>query len=202
MNDPYWTLDTSLFEGTFRYFGKEPMLVRGKVHTEKERYTNSDVNQEVTPIGRTFGTRTYLHMRPFVFIPDIRVTIGLFSQQRDDRAIGRVLAAQQAPKQKEVEVGNMQAWAYPDNTLVLWECFLHDFGRYLPLQADQNMLALWRSAETFLIGQFPRSERIVTTSHDPMFDTDEYQAMLAALGYAPVAKAAWGKGIEKQENAS
>jgi hypothetical protein len=28
-----------------------------------------------------------------------------------------------------------------------------------------------------------------------MFETDEYQQLLAALGYVPVAKAAWGKAI-------
>jgi hypothetical protein len=32
MNDSYWTLDTSLFDGQFRYFGNNPVLVRGKVH--------------------------------------------------------------------------------------------------------------------------------------------------------------------------
>ena len=60
------------------------------------------------------------------------------------------------------------------------------------------MLALWRSTETFLAGQFPHATRIVTTNHDPMFDTDEYQAFLAALGYTPVAKTAWGKAVEQK----
>jgi hypothetical protein len=31
-----------------------------------------------------------------------------------------------------------------------------------------------------------------------MFDTDEYQTFLAALGYAPVAKATWGKAITRE----
>ncbi len=195
MNDPYWTLDTSLFEGTFRYFGKEPTQVRGKVHTEQERYRKSDINQEITPIAISQGERTYLHMRPFVLIPDVILTVGLYPAPRPGGEIGEVVSAQER-RQKEVEIGNMQAWSYPDGTLVLWECFLHDFVRYLPLQVDPNMAALWRSVEAFLLGQFPRAERIVTTSHDPMFDTEEYQAFLAALGYAPVAKAAWGKTIE------
>ncbi len=46
MSDPYWALDTSLFTGTFRYFGSDPVSVRGKIHTEQERYTRSDVNQD------------------------------------------------------------------------------------------------------------------------------------------------------------
>ena len=197
MHDPYWTLDTSLFEGTFRYFGKEPVQVRGKVHTEQEHYRKSDINREITPIAIPQGERTYLHLKPFTLIPDIILTVGLYRDQRPDGAVGEVLGSQER-RQKEVEIGNMQAWAYPDNTLVLWECFLHDFVRYLPLQVDPNMAMLWRSVETFLLGQFPRAERIVTTSHDPMFDTGEYQAFLAVLGYAPVAKAAWGKAIERE----
>ena len=197
MNDPYWTLDTSLFEGTFRYFGKELVQVRGKAHTEQERYRKSDINQEITPIAITQGERTYLHMKPFVLIPDIILTVGLYPAPRPGGEIGEVLGAQER-RQKEVEIGNMQAWSYPDGTLVLWECFLHDFVRIHALPDDPNMAALWRSVEAFLLGQFSRAERIVTTAFDPMFDRDEYQAFLTALGYAPVAKAAYGKAIERE----
>jgi hypothetical protein len=35
---------------------------------------------------------------------------------------------------RDVKIGNAQAWYYPDDrVLVLWECFLHDFVRDLPL---------------------------------------------------------------------
>ena len=201
INNPYWTLDTSLFIGTFRYFGSEPVQVRGKVHTEQERYTRSDVNQEITPIARVPGERTYLHLRPFVLIPDVILTIGLYPGPGSGGAIGEVVSSQER-RQKEVEVGNAQAWVYPDGTLVVWECFLHDFIRTLPLTADVNMLALWRGFETFLGQQFPQLERIVTTSHDPLFDTDEYQQFLATLGYAPAAKAAWGKPLTRSSEAT
>jgi hypothetical protein len=201
MNDPYWTLDTSLFEGTFRYFGKELVQVRGKVHTEQEHYRKSDINQEITPIAIKEGERTYLHLKPLALIPDIILTVGLYRDPRPDGAVGEVVKAQER-KMKEVEIGNAQAWSYPDGTLVLWECFLHDFVRYLPLQVDPNMAALWRSVEAFLLSQFPQATQIVTTAFDPMFDRDEYQAFLPSLGYKQVAKAAWGKAIEKQEDAS
>jgi hypothetical protein len=198
MNEPYWTLDTSLFEGTFRYFGRDPVQVRGKVHTEQERYQRSDINREITSIAVTQGTRVYLHMRPFVLIPDITLTIGLYRDPELGGAIGEVIKSQER-RQKEVEIGNVQAWSYPDGTLVLWECFLHDFVRTLPLTADVNMLALWRGFETFLAQQFPQAIQIVTTSHDPMFEDDEYQEFLATLGYAKVSKAAWGKAIERSQ---
>src|SRR6266700_3295506 len=119
MSEPYWTLDTSLFTGTFRYFGEDPVSVRSKVHTEQERYTRSDVNQEIIPIAVTQDIRTYLHMKPFVLIPDIVLTIGLYPQP--DGAVGEVINSQER-KMKEVEIGNVQAWSYPDGTLVLWEC--------------------------------------------------------------------------------
>jgi hypothetical protein len=61
---------------------------------------------------------------------------------------------------------------------------------------------LWQSVEAFLLGQFPQATQIVTTAFDPMFDRDEYQAFLTSLGYKQVAKAAWGKAIEKQEGTS
>ncbi len=198
MSEPYWTLDTSLFTGTFRYFGSDSVSVRGKVHTEQERYTRSDVNQEITPIAVTSGTRTYLHLRPFVLIPDIVLTIGLYQKPQPGGALGEVLGGRER-KQKEVEVGNVQTWSYPDGTLVLWECFLHDFVRVGALQDDANMAMLWRSVETFLAGQFPQSTQIATTAFDPMFETDEYQQLLAALGYVPIAKAAWGKAIERSQ---
>jgi hypothetical protein len=200
-SDPYWTLDTRLFTGIFRSFGSDPVSVRGKIHTEQERYTRSDVNQEITPIAIPSGTRTYLHMKPFVLIPDIRLTIGLYRQPQPDAAIGEVISGQER-RQKEVEIGNVQAWSYPDGTLVLWECFLHDFVRTLPLTADVNMQALWSSFEAFLAGQFTQSTQIVTMAYDPMFETDEYQAFLAARGYTPVAKAAWGKPLPRSSEAT
>jgi len=138
-----------------------------------------------------------VHMQPYVLVPDIVLTVGLYPEPAPDGAIGEVIKSQER-RQKEVEVGNMQAWSHPDGTLVLWECFLHDFVRTLPLQADTNMAELWRSVETFLVGQFAMATRITTTAFDPMFETDEYQQLLAALGYAPVAKAAWGKAIERE----
>ncbi len=198
MHDPYWTLDTSLFEGTFRYFGKEPVQVRGKVHTERENYRPRDIAQEITPVAVTAGTRTYLHMRPFVLVPDIILTVGLYPAPRQGLAIGEVTGPQER-RQKEVEVGNVQAWSYPDGTLILWECFLHDFVRTLPLPVDSNMAELWRAVEVFLAGQVAMATWITTTAFDPMFETDEYQQFLAALGYAPIAKAAWGKVIEREQ---
>lgn len=46
------------------------------------------------------------------------------------------------------DIGNAQAWYYPqDNVLVLWECFLSEFARDVPLLRDTNMANLWTGFE-------------------------------------------------------
>src|SRR5258708_7929889 len=174
MDDSSWTVDTAVFAGTFRYFGPDAVLVRGKVHVEQESYRRSEVNKEITPIGIKEGERPYLHLRPFVLIPDIILTIGLYPEPHPGRATGEVVGAREQ-RMKEMEIGNVQAWSYPDGTLVLWECFLHEFVSDRSIFTDPNMAALWRGVESFLVQQFPQVERIVTTAHDPMFDTEQYQ---------------------------
>ncbi len=96
---------------------------------------------------------------------------------------------------KEVEIGNAQAWFYPDGTIVLWECYLEQFFTDQPIDQDPNMKALWESFTRFLVQQFPAARQVVTTAHDPMFETLEYQAFLHSLGYEQVAQAAFGKQL-------
>jgi hypothetical protein len=56
---------------------------------------------------------------------------------------------------------------------------------------------LWSSFEHWLIKQFPEATRIATPFNDPIAKSiEEYQAFLHALGYEPVAKAAFGKTIQ------
>jgi hypothetical protein len=109
-----------------------------------------------------------------------------------------VLAAQERG-QKEIVIGNAQAWYYPDDKLlILWQCFLETHYRDLPLIQDSNMRQLWKSVTRFLLSLFPNAARLATPFHDPLFDTDEYLAFLRSLDYEPVAKAAYGKAIEPQ----
>jgi len=171
--------------------------VRGKVHQSEEQYTLRPEERSIEPVTHLHGTRIYIHMKPFVLIPDIRLTIGLYPQQRKDQAIGEMIAAQER-KPREVEIGQAQAWYYPqDSTIVLWECFLHEFVREKPLLEDANMTALWEGFARFLQGQFPEANRITTPFHDPLFETEEYHQFLHSLGYEQVAKAAYGKSLEQ-----
>jgi hypothetical protein len=201
---PYYTLDTSLFTGRFRYFSRtgEPVLVRGKVHKSEEQYSLRHKETEIVPIKTLKGQRSYFHLKPYVLVPDIRLTIGLYNKPKQyadqEPAIGEVIDSYEQPKMKEQEIGQAQAWYYPlDKTIVLWECYLYEFVRETSLSADPNMRDLWQGFERFLRTQCVGAERITTPSNDPIAETiEKYQRFLGALSYQPVAKAAWGKPIE------
>jgi hypothetical protein len=194
---PYYTLDIGLFEGIFRYFGSEPVQVRGKIHEETERYSSDKTELDIEPVSIRAGMRTYLHLKPYVLIPDIRLTVGLYSQPRPTGAIGEVIASREQPRMKEIEIGQVQAWSYPDGTVTIWECFLEQFVRDRTLGEDENMRCLWTGCESFLREHFPSVQRIVTPFDEPLFEREEYQQFLRTLGYRPVAKAAFGKEIAR-----
>ena len=197
MAEQYYTLDTSLFDGQFRYFGSELVQVRGKVHQSDERYSLQKAETDIEPIQTLRGTRTYIHMKPFVLVPDITLTVGLYREPQSTGAIGEVLEAHER-KHREVEIGQAQAWYYPqDRLILLWECFLNNFVRDKPLLEDPNMRYLWENVARFLQERLSEATRITTPSHDPLFSSEEYHEFLRSLGYEPIAKAAWGKSIER-----
>src|SRR5260370_892265 len=118
---PYWTHDTSLCTGSFRSFGREPFLVRGKLHLADEPYRKSDVDLEIVPLAHKQGMSTYVNMRAYVLVPDITLTVDLYPTPRQSAAysyIGKVAgAAKENPKMKEQEIGDGQAWYYPTDNL-------------------------------------------------------------------------------------
>ncbi|HSH81137.1 MAG TPA: hypothetical protein VLA19_21595 [Herpetosiphonaceae bacterium] len=76
--------------------------------------------------------------------------------------------------------------------LLLWECYLHDHFREDDPCADTTLAALWRGVEAALLDRLPAATRVVTTWEDS-YDRPTWQAFLAALGYQPVALAAFAK---------
>ncbi len=202
LEQPYWTHDTSLFTGQFRSFGKEPVLVRGKLHLAEEAYSKTDVDREIVPLTQKKGICTYVNLRAYVLVPDMVLTIGLYPhpKQYADQppAIGEVIGAEEKPKMKEQEIGDGQAWYYPsDRTIVLWECGLYRQFEDTPIHEDRNMPALWTGFETFLTNHFRAATQIATTYSDPDYTIDQYQQFLTHLGYTPhpTARAAWSKAI-------
>jgi hypothetical protein len=65
-----------------------------------------------------------------------------------------------------------------------------------PFATDTNMQQLWQSFERYLLQKFPQASTLATPFNDPIAESrEEYQAFLKALGYSPIAKAAYGKKV-------
>ena len=192
--DSYWTGDVGLFEGRFRYTHGEPRIVRARVHLNEETYHLDALDREIVPVAAPTGTRTYVHLQPYLVMPDIRLTVALTPGSQPDGAIGEVVASDERGGRRQ-PIGKAQAWWYPaDGTLVIWECLLEDHLRDMPLGEDVNMRRLWLGVEDYLTTRFPATARIVTPFDDPLFETPAYRAFLGSLGYAPVVgAAAYGK---------
>jgi hypothetical protein len=199
---PYVTHDTSLFTGNFSYFGKEPVLVRGKLHLADETYYGAA--SDIIQLKSKNGDCNYINLKTYILVPDIRLTIVLYPKPKQyadqEPAIGEVIASQEQPKLKEQEIGDGQAWYYPgDKTIVLWESGLRPHFREKPIHQDPNMTGLWTGFETFLTQHFKSTTQIATTYTDPDYKTGEYQQFLKQLGYKPqpTARAAWAKKIHR-----
>src|SRR2546426_1006269 len=131
-------------------------------------------------------------LKPYILEPKITLTVGLYTSETTDQAVGEVLSSDWEGMRHR-EIGHAQAWHYPrDHTLVLWECFLERHFRDHELPEDPNMQGLWQSVERYLLTRFPATRQVITTDEDPMFDDREYRRFLSDLGFKPVAKALYG----------
>ena len=62
-----------------------------------------------------------------MFEPDIVLTVGLYKEPKKyadkQEAIGETIASR-SEGLKEIQIGNAQAWYYPDDKMiVIWECY-------------------------------------------------------------------------------
>ena len=141
-------------------------------------------------------------MQPYVLEPILTMTVRLYknpTQYADQESpIGETAGTRQEGF-REVQVGNAQAWYYPEEKMImLWECFFHSQFRSHPFANDGNMIKLWQSFEQWLLGQFPQATTLATPFNDPIAQSmEEYQAFLSLLGYAPFVKGAFAKILEK-----
>jgi hypothetical protein len=55
------------------------------------------------------------------------------------------------------------------------------------------MKGLCEAFGSYLISRFPTTKRITTTDKAPEFAVYEYQALLADLGFKPIARVLYGK---------
>ncbi len=187
---PYWQEDIALGEATL--FRGETSTVRMRLHTTTERYAG---RRELVPLSQSTGERVYVHAKPYILVPDVTLTVGLYPAPTDAGAIGEVRGSDWTGMRHE-DIGQAQAWLYPaDQLLVLWECFPE--GRYRTSadpQQDTTLATLWTGFEGWLRQRFPQAQQLVSTWED-LYARPLWQAFLATRGYTPIAPAAFAKSL-------
>jgi hypothetical protein len=188
-HDPFWTHDTVLFDGTFRYYRNKPQEVRGKLHESEERYDFAAFGHSLEKdcLKSTKGTRSYVMLHPYIKEPNLIMSVALYPKPKHyadaPAAIGETTGTR-VEGFRDVQLGNAQAWYYPaDRVLVLWECYLFDFVRDLPLLKDTNMALLWTGFEKWLITRYKEAEKILTPWADPLWEEKAYHSFLRKQGY-------------------
>jgi hypothetical protein len=181
-DDPYWTDDQSLAEITLHgtSYG-----ARARIHVSEETYLRGQAKSDLIPISDEPGSRTYVHIHPYLLVPDITLTVGLSPAPTvaTAGAIGTVVDAAWHGMRHE-QIGSGQAWYYPvARTLILWE--LDVWGRYLssaePTE-DGTLRALWHGFERSLEARFPDAARVATPSWEPEVETARWRAFLTTAG--------------------
>jgi hypothetical protein len=202
-NDDFWTHDIPLFPVALPYYHNKPRMVQGKIHLSEEKYLYD--KYEIIPLRMKPGEtckRTYVMMHPYILEPEMFISIGLYPKPKQyadqSEVIGETLSSPQEKGMRQNQVGNAQAWYYPqDKVIVLWECFFDRQIRNIhSLTEDMYMPKLWKSFEHWLSMQFPDATRIVTPFNDPIAQSiEEYQTFLRSLDYQPSEKAVFSKTL-------
>src|SRR5712692_2343064 len=119
--DDYWNVDEAISEVTL--WRDQHYSLRIKAHVADEIYRRHH-DPEMIPLAHHQGVRTYVHGKPYVLLPDIRMTVGLYPQPGPTGAVGEVASSTWEGMRHE-EIGQAQAWLYvEDRTIVLWEAYL------------------------------------------------------------------------------
>lgn len=183
---PYWHADEALGEAVL---GRSTQTIRLKLHQSEERFRRHD---EIIPLSQPSGTRTYVHAKPYILVPDIRMTVGFYPTPEPYGAIGKVLSTEQRG-QRAVEIGQAQAWYYPaDRVVMLWECYLFDAHRQPDPLQDSALATLWTGFERTLLGRLPQAQWLVTTWEDT-YERSAWQFFLSRRGYQPFTAATFAK---------
>ena len=191
-HDEYWNHDEQI--GEVSLWRGERSALRLKAHVADEIYRLSE-GEEIIPLTQPRGVRGYVHAKPYVLIPDIRLELQLFPTLAPTGAVGCVTSSERAGMRHE-EVGQAQGWYYySERTIVLWEAYMLPRYRGPNVAEDPNSYALWEGFQGFLTARFPSARRIVTTHDDPEYETGQYQDFLQRIGYRRINEAAFGKEL-------
>lgn len=156
------------------------------IHHSPESYPPWHGKSEIIPLSPISGVREYIHTHPYILVPDITLSAGVFAPPAPDAAIGSI--EQVAWKgMRVIQIGNGQTWYYPtDGTLILWELELWSrFRMHVDPAQDPPLLSCWVSFEAYLRARFPESRQIATPSWEPGVAPDVWHAFLTSLGFVP-----------------
>lgn len=113
-------MDESYFEhrASFRSAGE---LLNLKFHRSEEETARDWLRRPLSQPSPVI----YVHARPYVFRENLVLTIQLEPRNDpDEGSIGEV-AGSRYEKPSEQEIGNAQAWLFPEQSkALLWECYL------------------------------------------------------------------------------
>jgi len=186
----FWQHDFLIGEAFVPEF-KEKKLVRMRVHESEETF----YEERYYPIKGP-GTRLYLLGRPYVLTPEIEIKIELYPKPRG-LEIGRVVRPEWVGM-REVEIGNAQAWGYPEQAVViLWECYIYEPNRAkVPIKEDELYVMVFRAFEEFMKERI-KPRVIVTPGWEPTVAEEEYVNFLKFMRYSPYRKRLWWKEFKR-----
>lgn len=191
---PFWQLDEAVGEGLF--YG-EKQTIRLKAHISEEPYYRAGALDEIVPLQSKSGSRVYVLARPYILLPDYRISVDLYPQPTKEGIIGKVVSSNWVGISQRI-VGQAQGWHYPQKrTLVLWECFLEDRYRQKDPRTDETLHSLWKGFEGFLFRHLSGVEHIATPSWEPLYEDspEAWPQFLELMGYASIGDRAFGKRV-------
>ena len=184
-HDDYWQHDLAIGEARF---WRDEYTARMRAHQETESYRGP-----IELIGRRSyaGERLYFHAKPYILLPDISLTVGLYDRSQS-RNIGEVTGSTWEGMRHQ-EIGQAQAWYYAGEGLaVLWECYLEEAFRQEDPTADRALEVVWRGFERFLTEALPDIKWIITPSAEPIYPHN-WEGFLRRMGYSQLNKRAFEK---------
>ena len=197
--EPYWQEEVSLGEVEFQE-DHYPLWMR--LHRSRETYRE---HRELVPLRESSGERLYIHARPYILVPDFRLTVRLKEpaslpngnghRPPEARRIGQVLSSERAGWRSH-DLGNAQGWCYPNDRLImLWECYLEDWCRRPDPTDDPLLSQVWDLFEEQLVAGLSDAERIVTPSWEDLYPREDWQAFLQGRWYEPESEAVYSKDL-------
>jgi hypothetical protein len=117
-DDPFWTHDTMLFDGTFHYYRDKKQQVRGRAHVTGERYDFDNFGHalERDVLKTAKGKRVYMLMKPYVIQPNMTMSVALYGSPKHyadaGEAIGHVTRTN-VESFRAVEIGKAKPGTTP-----------------------------------------------------------------------------------------